>query len=266
VQPGSKIDYAYPPESPRVEFAASAPATLKLLTPEALASDAQPEAQAPIAFSLPPEAAKIVPVELQLKTPGGAPPTLKVSWSTNEDDRQRPLQLRRQLVPWARPDDAKPDQHPPAAPPELAGGDWQQGSAVFFGPDANCSKCHTVRSHGGTIGPDLSNLMHRDYASVLRDINQPSFAINPDYLSYIAALDDGRTFAGVVKTSGDKVSISDSQGNTTTVDRAAVEELKASPISTMPEGLTKNLSAEQLRDLMTFLLTQPPAQSEAQAP
>ena len=53
---------------------------------------------------------------------------------------------------------------------------------------------------GGTIGPDLSNLIHRDYASVLRDITHPSFAINPDHLSYTVTLNDGRMLDGVVHT------------------------------------------------------------------
>src|SRR5262245_34053099 len=39
--------------------------------------------------------------------------------------------------------------------------------------------------------------------------------------------------------------------------------MKPSPVSTMPEGLPKELGPERLRDLMTFLLTQPPKQQGA---
>src|SRR4029453_16907226 len=39
---------------------------------------------------------------------------------------------------------------------------------------------------------------------------------------------------------------------------AAIVELKASPVSTMPEGLPKQLGPERIRDLMTFLLTPAP--------
>ena len=49
-------------------------------------------------------------------------------------------------------------------------------------------------ARAGDIGPDLSNLIHRDYASVLRDITQPSFAINPDYLTQTVTL-NGRAHA-----------------------------------------------------------------------
>ena len=40
---------------------------------------------------------------------------------------------------------------------------------------------------------------------MLRDITHPSFAINPDYLSYTVTLNDGRMLDGVVHTSGDTV-------------------------------------------------------------
>ena len=93
--------------------------------------------------------------------------------------------------------------------------------------------CHaaepTVRGEGAKIGPDLSNLVHRDYDSVLRDILEPSAALNPDYLNYAVATNDGRTFDGITP----------------------------SKVSVMPQDVVKQLKPEQLRDLMTFLLLEP---------
>jgi putative heme-binding domain-containing protein len=143
-------------------------------------------------------------------------------------------------------------------PPELDGGSWARGYREFFGEKAMCSKCHTIYGRGGSIGPDLSNLIHRDYTSVLRDITHPSFAINPDYLSYILSLNDGRVLAGVVHTTDKTISIGDTKGETTTLKRADVDEMHASPVSTMPEKLPELLGAERMRDLLTFLLMPPP--------
>ena len=45
------------------------------------------------------------------------------------------------------------------------------GGVLIKLPDssvAGCSKCHTMRGVGGTIGPDLSNLPQRDYAPACR--------------------------------------------------------------------------------------------------
>jgi len=75
--------------------------------------------------------------------------------------------------------------------PELEGGDWERGRKIFFGDAVGCYKCHQIHGEGGTIGADLSNLIYRDYASVLRDITEPSAAINPEHISYNVELKDG---------------------------------------------------------------------------
>ena len=60
-----------------------------------------------------------------------------------------------------------------------------------------------MRGRGGRIGPDLSNLIHRDYESVMRDVHAPSAAINPDYITYQVEMKDGRVLLGVPRTEGD---------------------------------------------------------------
>ena len=256
VQPGSKLDYEYPPEAVTVRFAGpSARAELRLTTP----GDKSIESQngAAVEFTVAAEAPRLVPIEVRLTMAGGAP-SLTASWTTNEDDRPRPLPLRRLLVPWADASGKAPELIATTPAPELEGGSWARGYREFFGAQAACSRCHTVYGRGGTIGPTLSNLVHRDYASVLRDVTHPSFAINPDYLSTVVLLADGRALSGVVRTDQQSVSISDAQGVTTTVDRGEVEEMTPSPLSTMPEGLLKTIGPERTRDLMTFLLTASP--------
>ena len=50
----------------------------------------------------------------------------------------------------------------------------------------------------GRGGPDLSNLVHRDYASVLKDIVEPSAAINPDRIAYEISLKAGGSAVGII--------------------------------------------------------------------
>ena len=251
VQPGSRIDHEYPPETVTVSLASSAPLTVT--TPDTSSASSGGDAS----FTISPEKNKPVPVELRIKKPAGAA-SFTVHWTTNEDNRPRPLPLRRILLPWA--DTSREARTPTAAavPIELAGGSWARGRREFFGEQALCAKCHSIHGQGGNVGPDLSNLVHRDCASVLRDITNPSFALNPDHLSYVVRLDDGRTLTGVVQHVGGKVRITDIKGQPTDVEPAKIEELKASPISTMPEGLPKQLGHERIRDLLTFLLTPAP--------
>jgi putative heme-binding domain-containing protein len=247
VQPGSRLDYEWPPETVTVSFDSTS--SLRLAAPAGKGAS----------FTLRPERNKAVAVELILASKGG-PVSLGARWTTNEDSRPRPLPLHRVLLPWADTSEKSLSQPGVAArPKELEGGSWARGRKEFFGDQAGCSKCHAVHGRGGDLAPDLSNLVHRDYASVLRDIADPSFAINPDHLTYVVSLKDGRVLTGVVRTAGGRVRVGDAKGVVTEVGRDAVEEMKPSPASTMPEGIPKLLGPARMRDLMTFLLTSSPS-------
>ncbi len=170
------------------------------------------------------------------------------------------LALRRLFVPWANNKKTSKVQPPhiAALSKELEGGSWGRGRKLFFGEKANCAKCHRVGSEGERIGPNLSNLIHRDYQSVLRDILQPSFAINPDHLSQTILLADGRVLTGVVATSEGQLIVGDKDGKQITIAPDDVEEMRPSKVSIMPEGVAGQLGPEAMRDLLTYLLTPPP--------
>jgi putative heme-binding domain-containing protein len=255
IQPGASIDWTPAAESVTVSFRSSQPFQL-------WASDTQVPAQrsgSVFVAELNATPQENQPVSIQLKLASGTPQAgLEVSWNTAEDKRPRALPLRRMLQPWAN---AKPEARELLAArsiPELAGGDWSRGRSLFTSELAACSKCHTLRGQGGRIGPDLSNLPHRDYHSVRRDILQPSATINPDHISYSVAMKDGRVLAGVPVSSDDRqIIFGDSTGKETVVSRSDIDELKPSSSSGMPDDMGKKLSDEQLRDLLTFLLTEP---------
>ena len=86
---------------------------------------------------------------------------------------------------------------------------------------------------------------------------RPRAAINPDYIAHTVALADGRVLRGTLRTDGDRLIVGDTTGRTTIVDRADVETTSPSSVSIMPEGLDTALGPEKLRDLLTFLLTDP---------
>ncbi|MBA4104163.1 MAG: hypothetical protein C0485_00265 [Pirellula sp.] len=186
-------------------------------------------------------------------------PTLSICFHTQEDPRPRALPIRRFVLPWAQTTNDMPVVVDNRNLPELAGGNWLRGHKEFLGSEAGCSKCHQVRGEGHSIGPDLTNLTKRDYTSVLRDITHPSFAINPDHVTQLVATSDGRVLSGTVRTEEDRLIVSDQEGKETIVPRQDVEEIQASELSIMPEGIPKALGPERLRDLLTFLLVDPPS-------
>ncbi|HVS38957.1 MAG TPA: ThuA domain-containing protein [Gemmataceae bacterium] len=198
------------------------------------------------------------PLDMTFVLLTGATTALDISYSTNEDERPRALPLNRFLLPWAvleRPKEAQLDADRDI--PELKGGDWAHGRDAFFSEQAQCAKCHQVHGRGGKIGPDLSNLIHRDYESVLRDIRFPSATIHPDYLTYLVELKDGRALSGAARTEGEELVIGDLMGREIRVKRSDVDALHPSAKSIMPEGLEKAVGPERMRDLLTFLLTEP---------
>ena len=260
VQPGAKIDYELPPEKVTVVFDGVRVPADKDKGPRDRDQffDEQRRREPGAVMSFQPERGRTSPVEFKLPVMSTRQ-TLRVWYTTADDDHRRPLQLHRVLLPWADTKAAVGQAVAAAKPPELEGGSWARGRKVFFAEPANCSKCHSVHGQGGGIGPDLSNLMHRDYASVMRDITQPSFAINPDHVTQTVSLKDGRTLTGVVRTVGGKLTVGDVKGTLTALDPADVEAVKSSAISTMPDDLVKQLGPDRTRDLLTFLLTAPPS-------
>ncbi len=254
VQPGSKIDYQLPPEEVTIVFRSPANVEVKAAG-KALTASTDKGARV-LRVTLKPVADSPVPFEVVVPTGRGVP-ELDVSYFTREDPRPRALPLHRFLLPWAA---LKKEAGEVAERdiPELKGGNWERGRRVFFSDQAACSRCHAVGGEGGAIGPDLATLPQRDYASVLRDVAEPSYAINPDYIAHLVTLKDGRVLTGTVRTEGDRLLIGDSQGKVTAIRRTQVEEMQTSPVSIMPEGLPKALGPDRMRDLLTFLLTEPP--------
>jgi putative heme-binding domain-containing protein len=248
VQPESKLDYEYPPETVTVTFKGSG----KIDVTASANVSRLSEREVRIAFQ--PGAQSWLPVEVTLAT-SSADPVLDVSWFTAEDSRPRPLPLRRVLLPWAKPYLPTVIANPT---PELVGGDWERGRKIFFSEQAACFKCHQVAGEGGEIGPNLSNLIYRDYASVLKDITEPSAAINPEHIGFNVDLKDGGVETGVLlKNDRNQIVLGQANGTSLTLPKNKVAGMKASALSIMPEGLLKVFDAQQQKDLMTFLLTMP---------
>ncbi|MBL9185943.1 MAG: c-type cytochrome [Opitutaceae bacterium] len=253
IQPGAKLDFEYPAELVTVAFKSAGSLAVKTL-----GARVEQKSAGELQFTIQSQPGTWQPLELTLTT-GAAEPVLEVAWHTAEDHRPRALPLRRVLLPWARPAAAAPAETKRVIP-EIAGGDWARGKAVFGSAQAACAVCHEVRGEGGIVGPDLSNLVHRDYASVLQDIVEPSAAINPDRIAYVVELKDGTSAMGVVlEESPAALVLADATGAKRTLARPAIASMKASAVSLMPPGLWQNLTTQQQRDLMTFLLTEPAA-------
>ena len=260
VQPGAKLDFEWPPESTNVRWESNLPLNVKILPPGVMVGAGQQsrnENRCEVAFSADPTE----PIAVTLTVNTGGELKLGINWHTNEDPRDRPFPLRRFFVPWSR---STTDESTPSKleRPELAGGSWARGRNVFFDSQVGCAKCHAVGGAGAKIGPELTNLIHRDYHSVLRDVMDPSFAINPEYITQNITLNDGRLLSGVLRRDGEQLLVGNERGEIIKIAQSDIESLQPSTISTMPKDQPQALGTDRMRDLLTFLLTPGPRMPE----
>src|SRR5207248_10267521 len=141
----------------------------------------------------------------------------------------------------------------------IVGGDFERGRSLFFSDQLKCSTCHRIRGEGGAIGPDLSNLVSRDAASVLRDIKEPNASINPDYVAYNVTLTDGEELTGFIRAQDNtSIQLIRADGKETQFRPTEVKEMLVSTVSLMPTGLVDGLKEEVVRELLTLLLNEQP--------
>ena len=169
------------------------------------------------------------------------------------------LAQHRFVLPWADNTEQSVPELPNRQIPELAGGNWGRGKQIFHSEQAKCAKCHVRNEKNVMLAPDLANLVHRDYESVLRDVAQPSFAINPDFVTHVLNTKDGRILTGSIRNQADTILVADKEGKVTSLHRDDIEQMKTASVSNMPDGLLAQLGPNKTRDLLTYLLLPPPS-------
>jgi putative membrane-bound dehydrogenase-like protein len=126
-----------------------------------------------------------------------------------------------------------------------------RGAAVFRD---NCMTCHTIQRFGQQVGPELSSVSSRPAELLLRDVLDPSAQIAANFVSYVLVTQEGKTFEGlIVSQNADSVRLRRAQGEETVVSLKAVEQLRASNKSLMPEGFETKISPQAMADLLAFL-------------
>lgn len=138
-------------------------------------------------------------------------------------------------------------------------GEAARGREVFV---KTCSACHRLGDVGRDLGPSLASLAGKRPEYLLENILDPNRSVEARYLSYIAVTDSGLTHAGLLTSeSATSVTLQGSDGKPVEIIRTELESLTSSGRSVMPEGLEKDITVDQMRDLLAFLRSQLPAPS-----
>lgn len=131
------------------------------------------------------------------------------------------------------------------------GGNAERGRDVFV---SHCSTCHRLGGEGAEVGPDLEPLRVRDAAYWLQNILDPNAVVEPRYVTYQVTLADGRALAGVIRSgSASGFTVVMPAGLSETVLRAHAREIRALPVSLMPEGFDQTISEEEMSDLLAYV-------------
>ena len=130
-------------------------------------------------------------------------------------------------------------------------GNVDSGRAVY---KKVCAACHKHGEMGNEIGPNLTGMAVHPKAELLTHIIDPSRNVEGNFRLYNVLTADGSVIngmlAGETRTS---VTIIDSKAKEISVPREDIEELIASRKSVMPEGFEKQISEQEMTDLLEFL-------------
>tara|TARA_R110002111_G_scaffold144910_2_gene211235 strand:- start:36671 stop:41830 length:5160 start_codon:yes stop_codon:yes gene_type:complete len=118
----------------------------------------------------------------------------------------------------------------------------------------HCATCHKLDNVGVDIGPNLRSLTDRKPASLLTSILDPSASVDGKYVTYIAVTEDGLTFTGMMGSeTGNSITLVAQGDKKKTILRGQLEEIRSTGKSLMPDGLEKELTAQDLADLIAYL-------------
>lgn len=139
----------------------------------------------------------------------------------------------------------------------LTGRNFENGKSMYNA--ITCGRCHTMGNDGGNVGPELTNLGTRfSKKDMLEAIILPSKSVSDQYAASQFLLKNGTSVVGRL-TNQDAIAYYVSQNpydpdQVEKILKKNVRSVKYSAISMMLPGLINSLNAEELKDLMAYLM------------
>ncbi|MDP2413568.1 c-type cytochrome [Daejeonella sp.] len=131
-------------------------------------------------------------------------------------------------------------------------GDIENGRVLYL---ANCGYCHRLFNEGGSIGPDLTGYERSNVNYFLLNIIDPNADIREGYGLHRIITTDGRTIEGKIAASnGDTHTIQTQAGNEIILSLKQIKEMKALPVSIMPERILDRLKDQEVKDIFAYIM------------
>ncbi len=133
-------------------------------------------------------------------------------------------------------------------------GSFNRGRAVF---ETQCAKCHKFEGKGHDVGPNLDGAA-RDIEYLLVNVLDPNRVIGQPYFIHTVERKDGRVDTGLLAAEDDSsVSLKNENDAIKVILKKDIEQMSVQAKSLMPEGLSKNMSVQDFRDLVRYLMANP---------
>src|SRR5262245_19476556 len=131
--------------------------------------------------------------------------------------------------------------------------DSARGKAVFA---KQCAACHRLENEGHDVGANLTAaLRNKTRDALLIDILDPSREVDPRSVNYIVTTLNGRVATGILAVeTPSSVTLRRAEKQEDTILRAQIEEIRATAKSLMPDEFEKQISKQELADLIEYLL------------
>ncbi len=129
--------------------------------------------------------------------------------------------------------------------------DLRSGRRLF---QKSCSQCHRLYDQGKQIGPDLTGSQRANLDYLLENVVDPSAVVGKDFRMTSILTADGRTLSGLVVSKNDKTLYCKHRLTQETIAVDEIDQLSETNLSPMPEGLLDKLTADEIRDLVAYLM------------
>jgi putative heme-binding domain-containing protein len=127
----------------------------------------------------------------------------------------------------------------------------KRGKEVF---ELQCLKCHQLNGTGFAVGPDLAAVQNRPDDSLLVDILDPSSTITVGFKTYQVITNNGKVYNGTLaEETATSVTLRREKGEQDVILRKDIDSMAASAKSLMPDGLEKEISPQDMANLIGYL-------------
>ena len=132
-------------------------------------------------------------------------------------------------------------------------GNTQRGLEIF---KKKCAICHRVGDVGHQVAPDLASVQNKSIADLLVAVLDPNREAQPNFNVYAVITLQGQIHSGIIATeTANSLTVRRAEAKEDVVLRTNIDELLSTGVSLMPEGLEKDLSRQDLADVLSFIKT-----------